>query len=252
MNETEAVIALAIGGEPAADDLDGPAEQFCLLRIDAHSVAPAAPVRASPRRGSFRNPSCAAGTRPGVATGARAGACGPSDSPSSSKGWRKSCPMPGSDPGLPIGQHDIARVGHGRMRDDLDDLAVAPAHRAWRGHDAAVAQIDQPGEFRGNGGPGVIAVAMDAQRPAAAVRRLNAIGRILREIDHLDGQSVRQIVVAGGRARQLEQDAQLLLMGQMIEIRHDRARYPSRPSIDASTRSISARPSLTFSVVPDM
>ena len=55
VDEAEAVGALAVALEPAADEIDGPAEQFAAGSIDAHPVAPAPPSEAA-SRGSFRSP----------------------------------------------------------------------------------------------------------------------------------------------------------------------------------------------------
>ena len=68
----------------------------------------------------------------------------------------------------------------------------------------------------------MITVAMNAQSPALAVWRLNLVSCILRKIDHLDSQMIGQGIVFCSRSRQFQQSLQLLVMGQMIEVRHAR------------------------------
>src|SRR4029077_11894919 len=46
VDQAEAVRPLGEGGEPLADQRDGAAEQLRLRRVDAHAIAPAAPMRA--------------------------------------------------------------------------------------------------------------------------------------------------------------------------------------------------------------
>ncbi len=66
----------------------------------------------------------------------------------------------------------------------------------------------------------MIAIPVNAQGPALAIGRFNLVGGVLREIDHLDGQMIRQRIVSCRGPRQFQQRLQLLFMGQMIEIRH--------------------------------
>ena len=66
----------------------------------------------------------------------------------------------------------------------------------------------------------MIASPVNTQGPALAIRRFNFVGGILREVDHLDGQMIRQRIVFCRGPRQFQQRLQLLFMGQMIEVRH--------------------------------
>src|SRR5689334_1974940 len=96
----------------------------------------------------------------------------------------------------------------------------------------------------------MVAVAMDAERPAPAVASRNLVGRVLRQVDHLDGNVRRQIVVGGGRLRRFLQDAELLVVGERVEIHH----CPSCPILahlsPAGTRAISASPAASSNWTP--
>ena len=161
--------ALAVGGEPAADQRDGAGEELCLRGVDAHAVAPAAPVRALVAEAGLEVPGLAREPGgplplPGVGVHARGHLAQHLE-----RFRRASSPMPGSDP---VSQCDSTTLrGRGNLGWPIDWISSPslPATGtgvsttpAWR-RSTSQASSDAIAVAR------VVAVAMDAQRPAAAV-----------------------------------------------------------------------------------
>ena len=122
------------------------------------------------------------------------------------------------DAALPVEQHDVARARHRRMRRLLDELAVASGDGDRRRHHALRPQRRQPGEFGGDAGLRVIAVAMHAKRPAPARRDVvDAVGGVLGEVDQ-HGRSRRANLVTLQRVGcELLQTGKLLLVWKRVE-----------------------------------
>ena len=59
MNEAEAFIVLAIGFQAFADEIDRPDKEFCLYGVDAHAIAPTAPMGLHFTKARFKIPGVA-------------------------------------------------------------------------------------------------------------------------------------------------------------------------------------------------
>ena len=92
----------------------------------------------------------------------------------------------GLRPCFPIEEDHVARAGHQRMSDGLDELPVFASDRSRSDDDAAISEIDQPGQFRGNGIPGMITLPVHPQRPFASGRTFDCIGCVLGQVDEAD------------------------------------------------------------------
>ena len=61
----------------------------------------------------------------------------------------------------------------------------------------------------------MIAVAVNAQGPALAIWRNNAVSRILGKIDHLHGQVFREVELPRSGLGHLKKDLQLFIVAQL-------------------------------------
>ncbi len=213
MDEAEALRPLAVCCKPLADEVHRAAEKLFLLGIDAHAVTPAAPMRIAVAEARLEIPGQP--REPGRPFPLPRMQVHPRRHFAQHlEGTREILADTGLRARLPAEQHDVARPRHARVRHLLDDLAVLALDGRGRRHHAGLPQVDQPGKLRGDGSLGMIAVAMDAQRPAPPVGCFHLVGGVLREVDHLHVEAGGKIVLRGGGNRQFEEQRQLLFVGR--------------------------------------
>ena len=205
MDKAEAFAALAIGIQSLTNEINHASEQLCLCRVNAHAVAPAAPVGLGLAKAGFKIPGEAleiAGPLPLAGVGVHAGCNLTEDF----KGLDEILANSGFRSCFPVRQHHKTRPLHAGVGHCLNDLAVDPRNRFGRDHHASGPQIHEPGKFGGNRRPGMVAIPVNAQRPALAIGRRNPVGRVLREIDHLNADAVWQGVIFCGTLGKRKQD----------------------------------------------
>ena len=99
-----------------------------------------------------------------------------------------------------------------RVLNGLNEFSVEPGHGDGCCDNALLAEADRPSEFRGNGLARMIAFPVHTQRKSPAIRRIDPVGGIFREIDHAGGTARRQRVVRDRAVRQFKENRQLQAM----------------------------------------
>jgi hypothetical protein len=113
-------------------------------------------------------------------------------------------------------RHDgVARVFQFRAAERLDHRAVAGRDRLRRLQPGVAAQRRHPLQLGVDGGIAVIADAMDAQDGlAAALGIVDAIGGVLREVDHCRGRARRQVVEPDRLVGETAEAGQQIVVGE--------------------------------------